>query len=267
MRPRGFDLGFVVDTGDDVTTAYYENVGRAKTLAETYRDQTALGHLYRVRMERILELLEPCRGGPLLEVGCGSGQMLRFLGERRPGDFALVGLDLSSAMIATARETVGDAPVDLLVGHAESLPFDDESFEVVLGIGVLEYTQLDLALAEAARVVRVGGRVVLTMQNPRSPYRIWDRLLYRHVRHLQGAAESPVRQVLAEEELVQRLGDVGLSIDDAVYYDFNVFPSPLDTLMSGLELRISRRLERHGRDWLRTLGTGYIVRASRTAHA
>ena len=50
------------------------------------------------------------------------------------------------------------------------MPFDDREFDVVLGMGVLEYTNAPAALADMARVSKPGALVLVTMLNPVSPY-------------------------------------------------------------------------------------------------
>ena len=242
--------------------AYYDTPGRAGALDAVYEDDTALAHLYRDRIERIAGLLAGWRGGRLLSVGCGPAHMLRTLAERLPDDFELVGLDSSREMLAVAAENLRGA-AKLVCAPAEEMPFEDAAFDAVLAVGVLEYTELERALAEIARVTRPAGLVICTMQNPHSPYRLWERAVYRHVRRLRGLAESPIRRRLSERALRDALLAAGLVPAETVYYDFNVLLQPLDEYLPGLERRLERLLARHGRGPLRRLGTGYIVSARR----
>jgi ubiquinone/menaquinone biosynthesis C-methylase UbiE len=248
---------------DTLIGSYYESAHLARALVREYVEESAASHFYRARMARIVELLASCPGGRLLDVGCGAGQLSRLLLNRRPGDFDIVALDRSATMIDAARVVIGDPSVSFVVARAESMPFGDGEFDVVLAVGVLEYTRLARALLELARVTRVGGLAVVTMLNPVSPYRLWERAVYRHLRRLRGREETPIRWLLREHELVRALDAAGFSRIDTVYYDFNLFPSPLDKRLERLELAVARRLERQGRGRIRTLGTGYIVAVQR----
>jgi ubiquinone/menaquinone biosynthesis C-methylase UbiE len=248
----------------DRVESHYASAAVARGNAALYEEASALGELYRVREERILDLLASQSGSELLDAGCGPGRMISFLSERRPGHFAITGLDFSEPMIAQAQQVVGpETDVRLVVGRVEEMPFSEGSFSTVLAMGLLEYVDVRAAIAEIARVTRAGGLVVTTMQNPLSPYRIWDAAVYRHVVRLRGGRSSPIRQRLRERALRQALVEADLLPTEVIYYDFNVFLSPLDRWLPSMEIRISRALDRATRGALRRLGTGFIVAARR----
>ncbi|THG31697.1 class I SAM-dependent methyltransferase [Naasia lichenicola] len=93
----------------------------------------------------------------VLDVGCGSGEFLRFaasLGAR------VSGVDPAVGMLELARRAAPDA--DLSAAGWESLPFDDGSIDVVVAINALQFADdLDAALAEVERVLRPGGRIAI----------------------------------------------------------------------------------------------------------
>jgi protein-L-isoaspartate(D-aspartate) O-methyltransferase len=99
-------------------------------------------------------------GHRVLDVGCGKGFLLYELGRAVPG-LEVVGLDLSKYALANAKEEVRDRLVE---GHAESLPFPDQSFDLVLSINTLHNLQLpelEAALGEIERVGRAGKYIVM----------------------------------------------------------------------------------------------------------
>jgi len=101
------------------------------------------------------------KGGRLLEVGCGGGQLLIELAERRP-DLSLVGLDLSDGQIARARARTArfDGRVRCVVGSALDLPFEDGSFDGLCSVASLKHwPDPRRGLSECARVLRPGGRL------------------------------------------------------------------------------------------------------------
>jgi len=97
-----------------------------------------------------------------LEIGCGTGNNLRFLAD---AGFRAAGLDISPTAIAFAKNQLSDdghGDVDLRVGELTALPWPDQSFDIVLDRGVLTcipLPSLDKALSEAHRVLREGGLV------------------------------------------------------------------------------------------------------------
>ncbi len=115
-----------------------------------------------------------------LDVGCGTGRLLAFLHDAWPG-MKLTGLDLSAPYLAEARRLIGKtARVKLIEGAAESLPFDDASFDVVTSSFLLHELPADVrhaALAEMARVVKPDGRIVIVDSIQKGDHPAWDGLL------------------------------------------------------------------------------------------
>lgn len=107
-----------------------------------------------------LHALRPRPGERLLDVGCGTGAFLALLGRSGSGAGA-VGVDPSTAMLTHAvRSRRG---YRLAAGGAEALPFKASTFDAVVSTSALHFVPAPhAALAEMARVVRPGGRVVIT---------------------------------------------------------------------------------------------------------
>lgn len=98
----------------------------------------------------------------VLEIGCGTGLILRHVA---PVARRAVGLDLSEGMLQKAQER----GLETVKGSATELPFDDHEFDLVYSFKVLSHVpDLDRALAEAARVTRPGGELMLEFYNPLS---------------------------------------------------------------------------------------------------
>ena len=95
----------------------------------------------------------------MLEVGCGVGELWRENADRVPRGWRVVLTDRSPAMIAAALEAAPFA--DLAVADVQALPFDDRTFDVALANHMLYHVpDRPRALAELARVLRPGGRLV-----------------------------------------------------------------------------------------------------------
>jgi len=96
----------------------------------------------------------------VLEVGCGTGVLTRVLA-RRPGVGTVVGVDLAVSLLAKARALASELDnVTFEEADARSLPFEDESFDVVVFDSTLTHVPgPDRAVAEAFRVLRPLGRL------------------------------------------------------------------------------------------------------------
>jgi len=106
-----------------------------------------------------LKLTGPAR---LLDVGCGTGELIRLARERFP-HAAYVGVDVTPAMLDVAREKFRTvAGVSFQLAAAEALPFADESFEAVVSCNMLHHVRaVEAALREWARVLRPRGQLIL----------------------------------------------------------------------------------------------------------
>lgn len=105
-------------------------------------------------------------GARVLDVACGTGVLARgALTRIRPGG-SLVGLDVNDGMLAVARRRTPE--IDWQQGPAESLPFDNESFDAVISqFGLMFFEDRVAALKEMWRVLRSGGRLAVA---------VWDSL-------------------------------------------------------------------------------------------
>jgi ubiquinone/menaquinone biosynthesis C-methylase UbiE len=96
-------------------------------------------------------------GTAVLDVGCGTGGFCE-VGATRGA--AVHGLDVAASVVERARRRVPAG--DFQVGLMEALPWPDRSFDVVTGFNAFQYAlDVDLALAEARRVARPGGRIAI----------------------------------------------------------------------------------------------------------
>ncbi len=149
-----------------------------------------LHHRWRARA---VDLARVGPGSRVLDVATGTGDLALELARRVAPGGEVVGSDFSEGMLARARAKVGrgDAGVSSEVavrferGDALELPYEDGSFDAAtVGFGVRNFSDLARGLAEMARVVRPGGRVVvLEFTTPTRPplslfYRLWfDRIV------------------------------------------------------------------------------------------
>lgn len=109
-------------------------------------------------------LLGGVRGLDVLDAGCAAGEHSAWLVERGA---RVVALDASETMVRLARERLGESTRVLQADLAQPLPFADASFDIVLSSLTLHYLEDWTApLREFARVLRPGGRLVLSTHHP-----------------------------------------------------------------------------------------------------
>lgn len=137
-------------------------------------------------VQTLLRFLPP--GAHVLDAGCGTGGLLRFLSDwsRLSLDqrFSVAGVDASAKAIEIAKRIVPDA--DLRVASIEQLPFPDASFDAYLAIGSWEYPLRgpERAAREAARVLRPGGLAFIEVPHAN----LLRRLFYMPLKRLEEIA-------------------------------------------------------------------------------
>ncbi len=106
--------------------------------------------------------LVPEPGTATLDLGCGEGRVSRDLAA---AGHRITGIDVAPALIDAAREA--HAAGRYLVADAARLPFAGSDFDLVIAYNFLmDVTDLDGSVGEAARVLRPGGRLVLSITHP-----------------------------------------------------------------------------------------------------
>jgi SAM-dependent methyltransferase len=124
----------------------------------------------------ILDQVDWPEEGRVLDLGCGPGSHLARLAERRP-HLDLTGGDVSTGMLAAAR--IAALACHPVVLDACALPFDDDSFDVVMANHMLYHVaDLDRAAAELRRAIVPGGRL-LAITNSLNHFAEFDDLMAR----------------------------------------------------------------------------------------
>lgn len=140
--------------------------------------------IYQSRERALLSLLRsagvlPLTGRNVLDVGCGDGAVLYDLLRYGARVEDLAGVDLLPDRIGSARERLPGARLE--VGDAQTLPFEDAGYDIVLGFTLLSSVLDDAArrrlAGEMLRVARPGGLIVL--------YDFWTNPFNRDVKPLR----------------------------------------------------------------------------------
>jgi ubiquinone/menaquinone biosynthesis C-methylase UbiE len=172
--------------------ALYDDGWRRELLAgkeERGNLQTNLGFL------TLTNVLKP--GDKVLEIGCGIGSVVFELSKQ---GHDITGTDISSEAIAYGLKKYGD--IRLEVQAAETLPYEDESFDVVLSFDLFEHiAQIDRHVGEVRRVLRPGGAYLLQTPNKYSNAiyeTLWTRSLQWRRYHPSLHSPGQLRQRFAK---------------------------------------------------------------------
>jgi demethylmenaquinone methyltransferase/2-methoxy-6-polyprenyl-1,4-benzoquinol methylase len=177
-----------------------------------------LHHQWRRRAADLAALSE---GGRALDVACGTGDLAIELSTRVGPSGEVVGCDFSERMLELARGKTPEIRFEL--ANALSLPYRDGEFDAAtVGFGARNFSDLEVGIAEMARVVRPGGHVVvLEITTPRRPPLSWFfELWFDHAVPVLGglAGESQaysylpnsVRRFPGPEQLARLMSQLGL---------------------------------------------------------
>jgi ubiquinone/menaquinone biosynthesis C-methylase UbiE len=127
---------------------------------------------YKRRVKVFLRWLDPAPGDRILDAACGRGFVLNFV--REVSDCMLIGQDLEYEYVRRAHTQLVQRSVPLLNGDLCRLPFADDAFDKTILAEVLEHLDDDCTgLAEAMRVTRPGGIIVISVPNANYPF-CWD---------------------------------------------------------------------------------------------
>jgi len=212
-------------------------------------------------------------GGQFLDAGCGTGDFLPDLIARRG---KVTALDFADDMIEQSRTRMArkhlDDQVTFEVGDVTNLDHDDNSFDAIIGVGLVEYlTDYRAALREFYRVLKPGGIVIITVPSIVSPFMAYETLVPK--------CKGVVKQVLSaaglrepERAYFQRhfvpwafdrdFRRIGYRKKD---FSFCTYGFSASKRLESFSLGLTRRLDGFGHSPIGMLASNYIVKAEKPA--
>ena len=181
----------------------YASEAGLRSRASIYGGTFGEGDTRRIALEAVRAADPRC----VLEVGCGWGEFAERVVQELGVE--LIAVDQSERMVELARER----GVDARVGDVQALPFADGEFDVAVANWMLYHVpDLDCGLAELARVLRLGGRLVATTNSLDHLGELWS-LVGRDrrrepVRFFAETGEEPLLRHFARVERYDNEGTV-----------------------------------------------------------
>lgn len=185
------------------TGCYKEKTRRGFDNKAEHYEQSFDGKYCATMYNSVMEKLKEHRFQTLLDVGCGTGAVMVRVLKEFPG-VKVSGIDLSEGMVQKARSVLGDQ-AELWVGDAESLPWKDESFDMlVCNASFHHYPKPKRVLNEMKRVLKPGGCVIIADPWIPNPFRYLFNCIASSPLYTDGDVK-----IYSEKELITMLQKCG----------------------------------------------------------
>jgi SAM-dependent methyltransferase len=220
------------------------------TVAEVYDESLPAHVVEHYLRKRTRFVVKHCPRGKGLDVGCGTGVLATRLAE---AGYEMSGVDSSEGMLEVLRDR--KARVDAVQASGTSLPFADESFDLVLTVAVMHHIadpdDVRRTLAEMVRVAKPSGRILVWDHNPRNPY--WGRLMARVPQ------DTGDERLIPEDEMIGGLRAGGAKILSST--QLGMVPDFTPRAALGVAAALERTVERT--PLVRRLGAHNVILATK----
>ena len=261
LKNREKQKRYVKNYFDEYSSQYHQDHYVKKTPPSIYP-------VLAVRLNYMASMLSNFTpGGKVIDIGCGTGEMLEVLQKHQ---LQAYGLDFSFKMLEAIAKNNINHRLLLINGEIEALPFKDDSFDGIICAGVIEYLNEDQkALQEIARILKRGGFAIITLSNRLSPARILEpiahsllgqkikRWIKKALLRKQSMLYPPFRTHIPRS-FDKKAQDAGLKKVEHNFFHFSPVPWPLNRLVPRFYVGFGLKMERLSRSKLGFLGRGYI---------
>lgn len=169
--------------------------------------------------QRILEQLEPKKGGIYLDIGCGTGNYTK---EFQKSGVHFIGIDPSQKMLDKAQSSVNG--IDWRLGTVENLDLEQNSIDgVVAMLTIHHWADLNKAFSEISRVLKSQGKLVIFTSTPKQMKGYWLN------RYFPKMLEASIKQMPSLEDVERAMNINGFKVLKKEKY--NVLPSLQDKFL------------------------------------
>src|SRR6266849_5449365 len=266
--------------------AYFQS--QSSSWKDIYAENSVQAEIYRARQARALAWIDELTlapGSHVLEVGCGAGFLSVALAQR---GLRVHAIDSAKTMVELARQHAADSGTAGLlsvdVGDVYALAFEDDSFDLVVALGVTSWlVRPELAIREMARVTGPDGHVLLTDGNRAALHLLLDPLMNPALaplrRSVKGMLErvgllrqspKPVMAAVRDHRFIdEALGSAELIKTRSMTLGFGMFTFlRCKVLPERLAIALHRQLQRladRNLPFFRSTGLSYLVLARKVA--
>ena len=246
---------------------FWNDLAKDGSWASHYRGEPNLNtYNFYTRREAVMGLLEnESNFGRILDVGCGTCDYLPVANRHRSAYF---GIDYAYSMIEQARDQIDDHGKSHLavVGDGQYLPYQNNSFDLVLAMGYIEYfSDPNQPLSEIRRLLKNGG--VLVIQSFKQDlFGYFDRYIMKPLRSFMGGNnqfQPPSDwsdRKYSKQQLDALMKQFGFRRQAYVFNNFHVLPAVLRTRYPNRYIRTSESITRSNSSVWRFVAVNYIAK-------
>ncbi len=118
------------------------------------------------RADILVEVANIVKGRNVLEIGCGTGMFTKKIIKNRAN---ITAVDISHDLLRKAKQEIDLPEIEFVLSDIEQLPFNNKTFDAVIGICVLHHLNMDAILPEVKRVLKKDGMIVFCEPNMLNP--------------------------------------------------------------------------------------------------
>ncbi len=270
--PPAHDRQEIVTRHFDHETQYWNEIYRQNDLYARIHQRRSAAALHWI------DQFELPAGASVLEIGCGAGLMAIALAQR---GYRVQATDSSTMMLELARQNAEQAGVSnhilTAVADAHRLNYPDQSFDVVIALGVTPFLYcLPAAIREMSRVLRPGGRLITnadhrwrlhTLLDPHfspllAPIRQLVKKAVRRVKDSNAAGQDPPVYMYSRRHFDSIVTAAGFDVVHSYMFGFGPFSFLGRELPDSLGVKVDRLLQAvadRRAPVLRALGAQYMI--------
>lgn len=212
---------------------YYDDTEFRLTAPENY-ERYFVPVIGKPLAKDLIQLANLRQGEKVLDVGCGTGIVAKLAVKQVGESGTATGLDINPAMLSVARSTTSPrASIEWIEASAESMPFPDENFDVVLCQLSFQFMEdKPTALKEMQRILAPGGRLILNVPGPAGKiFTTFAKVLERNISTEAAEFANHVFSLHDANELQQLMrGAHFREIDIQAEYKILKLPAPKEFL-------------------------------------
>lgn len=173
------------------------------------------GRFVKCMYQEIVKRVMSLPGEKILDLGCGNGNIISLLKEKRKGDY--YGADISPKMIQEAKKRLGQG-AELKVADVVKLPYETDMFDIIIcNASFHHYTEPDKAIEEIKRILKKEG--VLILGDPTLPGELMLKIINSRLKD----SDSGDYRIYGKKQIIPLFQAHGLSVNQWKRINYRTF--------------------------------------------